>query len=1022
MGKVSSTYPTLLGGVSQAPESRRTPSDSYDIVNMVPDAVKGLTRRNGTLRAAAVSVSGTATLNTYATMDASGFVGYDFSAGDVDYTLFLRKNAKPGSSPISAAAVCVNKTAGTLLTVSVKGGDTAVDALVAGGASSACNVGALLAIAGKTITPTFTTEYPWAIEENQKRAMVWVRGGAYSRRYRMCLVRGNQKLWVQYTTKDPAYPARLDTSDLNPKASDYLKRVNDRTNAYNTASTQWINSALADITPENIANRLAAALVDAGYLASSAVKVIGSVICITDPSIEDVEADDGGDGPLIRAVGNTVGAPELLSVLGYPGKVVKVRPGNSTDGQVFYLKARAKDGSTGEFTPCTWEETPGELFTPTLALVFAAVSGSTCYVSSDVGWINTNASTNFPTLQPNNSGDSDSNPPPEFFNSNITNVAVFQDRLIVSKANGYVATSRPGDYLNFFRQSVLTVVDNDPVSFAIIGGESDTVRHSLMYDRNLVLIGDKKQYLISGKQKLAPGSASATVMSSIPGTTGSAPVLVEDRLFYTKGHNGYGSLHWFKPGQIAESPVTEEATENVDTYIAGVPMDIAAVLTPDVVLVRAPNVHAASSKLYVLHYGVVGQGRMNAMHRWEFDAATGPLVGMAHVGGKVFLVSFRQSGADIDAVLDTLDLQPGITGLPYLDSMSTADNGQPLKARPTDYVGGDDDATLPGSGTPYFGYPMQSYAVLGTPRLTTQTGQTLMDGDLIVSSLDVKLADAGGVAVQVDNSQEAWAGYLRGREAYVKPVYPGVAVCPSTVGFPGCEGGSGPDPASFTHYITADKSGAWGWTVYSIEPIDEINDRYLLTHNEIPYVYGQQSNLGAADVVDFPGSGPMRPMAKGHSRSVTTVFNTAQVNIPVQAGGSVTVVELEEGSVQFTTSSGEVYIWTTSFGAVGFTYTLTRQAACPLPCELDETVVSDSRWAGESQAPEERSMSITDVGSPTTTDPVTDAAPYDQVSLHLPIGRRAGQYRATIAAYHWAPLTIASVDWTGQYHNRTRRV
>lgn len=1026
MGKVNSTYPHLLGGVSQLPFSRRPMYKHSEQVNMIPDPVLGLTRRPGSIQRDVETLTGGVALDAEEWQDLTGFVGFDFQTSAADYTLFVRSGSLVSGSGVSAVAVCLDKTNRALIPVSVKGGDTVADTIRTAGASSGAAVGAMVVLAGNGITPAVATTYPWAIEDNQKRAVIWVRGGAYKRRYRIAIVRGNQKLWVEYTTKDAAYPARLDTSDLDPGASDYLKRVNDRTNAYNTAATQWINSALADIAPENIATRLADVIREANFLPDTAgIEVVGSNVVLTDASIEDVEADDGGDGNLIRAVGNVVGAPELLTTLGFPGKVVKVRPGNSTDGQVFYLKARAKDGSSGAVTQVTWEEAAGEVSTPSATFVFATVAGGVCYVSSDIDWINTNAGTNFPTYQVSIAGDLESNPPPEFFGTLITNVAVFQDRLVVSKANGYVATSRPGDYLNFFRQSVLTVVDDDPVDFAIIGGESDTVRHSLMYDRNLVLIGNKKQYLISGKQKLAPGSASATVMASIPGTAGTAPVLVEDRLFYAKAHNGYGSLHWFQPGRIAESPETYEASLDLDTYIAGDIVELVPTLTPDILFARTRSTLDTAAQVFLYNYGTNNRGeRISACHRWSFDAALGPIIGLSQLDGELFIVRAHENGANISAVVDTISLQDGANERPYLDSQaSSIVITPPLKAKGAagDYTGSVYSALTAGE---YGGWPIECYVTLTSPSIQSQSGP-MSAGDLIVSSLDIDLANAGGVVVQVDSTGVSWGGYLRGREAYVAPVYPEVDC--SEDGFPACAGAAAePPPEQFTHYVVVDKDGSGEWTVGTPMTIASgvPYTGYLLTHPDNPNVYGPEYNVGAASLVD-DGEDYMRPLAEGASRALVSGNTTAQVHIPLVADGTVTSENLGDRT-RFTTSSGEVYDWTEVYAAGEFTYTITRVTAAGPECEpcepLTPVVVSDDSFLGDSIAHEERRMSLSDAGSPTTANPITDAAPYEQVTLHLPVGRRAGQYRATIAAYHWAPLTITSIDWTGQYHNRTRRV
>lgn len=53
---------------------------------------------------------------------------------------------------------------------------------------------------------------------------------------------------------------------------------------------------------------------------------------------------------------------------------------------------------------------------------------------------------------------------------------------------------------------------------------------------------------------------------------------------------------------------------------------------------------------------------------------------------------------------------------------------------------------------------------------------------------------------------------------------------------------------------------------------------------------------------------------------------------------------------------------------------------------------------------------------------IVDAGAYEEANLVVPIGRESRDYRLSVGAYLWAPLTIVGVEWTGQYFNRTRRV
>ena len=641
MAKITAAYPALNGGVSQKPERALRLNQVRAMQNMIYDPIMGLTRRPGLQAVASRIMStpdGVETLSSAATkVDAAKFLSHTAFNGTDQLTVYYRSGARPAGSlfGLNSAVtdfVVVNQTASTILSTPLRPTvDAALDALTDNGVGAITSVGDLVVMASNAATPTATYSYPWADPSNQRRHLIWVRGGAYSRSFRLSLVRGNTKCTVEYTTLEASYPKVLDTSDLLPTDPDYSKKVNDRTNAYNSEATAWIAAALIDIAPENIAAKLAAGIEQSGFLSPlSTVTVVGTNVTIDDPSVEEVEADDGGDGNLIRAVGNVVGAPELLSIVGYPGKIVKVRPGNSERGEVFYLKARAKDGSFGTYSPVTWEEAAGEATTPGALFVYIAVVGSQPYISSDIAWINAQTGRNYPLPSASLSGDLLSNAPPEFFGKVVTALGVFKDRLVVACPNGGIAASQPGDYLNFFRQSVVTVSDSDPVGFTVIGAEGDTVRHMISYDQNLVLVGESRQYALPARAKFTPVENGAVPFSAVPGMQTIRPVVVSDSLFFAKFHNGYASIHTLRPGRIQESPQVHEVTENVGTYIGYPPSEVVTIATPDLAVLRT----AQYNSLYVVDYFHIDGEQRYAIHDWDFPMA-GDLVAIADYRGSL---------------------------------------------------------------------------------------------------------------------------------------------------------------------------------------------------------------------------------------------------------------------------------------------------------------------------------------------------------------------------------------------------
>jgi hypothetical protein len=768
MSRLNGAYRSVIAGVSQLPDLARTLGQHSEQVNMVSDPVRGMGRRKGSLQLSAVVSAGVP--NAATSQDAALAQTTQFQVDSVPFSVTYRTGAKPGGSVMPDLTV-VNDVTGAQLTISRQTPDTDLDLLLAGGVKAITALGRFLVMSGNTLPVTYTTTENFLVEENQKRHIVWVRGGAYSRTFQINLIRGNNKFAVSFTTPSASYPEALDTSDLLATDPDYLKKVNDRTNVYNSAATKWAGDALALSNPEAIAARLAAELTNSGFLsADGTVTVVGSSIAITDPSIEDVEVDDGGDQSLMAAAGNTVKSVETLTSVHYPGKIVRVRAQDGADAVSFYMKAVAKDGSSGEFTEVSWEEAAGTTFLPTRGLCFGTVIGSTFHIGSSPAIIRALTGLAFPDYQPNRVGDATTNNPPEFLrNGRVDMLTVFQDRLMIGARNA-VNTSVIGDYLNFFRASVVTVSQSDPVNFGVIGGEEDTLRKALKFDLNLVLFGDAQQYVINGRRPFVPGQVTASVMSSIPAASSVQPVMGENYMMFVKANGTSGSLHRFRPGEVDGSPVVEEVSDELDDYIKGTPVGLVVHSTPNFAFLRTT---AEANTVYVYQFKdyLNGQNAHRAWHKWTFSSTLGTLYGMSTYNGYLRLVFRRNGHIIVDSV--ELDIAPGEH--PFLDSMVTntvgvkppvaADSFQAL-GRSGGYAGTHMSRVLgAGAGAGWYGVGFPSYFVPSAPTLRDRDGLPMLNGEMTVQQLKLRLTDTGGAAYRLLAHGEEVSTALRGKQA-----------------------------------------------------------------------------------------------------------------------------------------------------------------------------------------------------------------------------------------------------------------
>lgn len=668
--KVANSYASLLRGVSQQVEQDRAEGQHTEQINMLSDPVNGLTRRHGSVwQAEQAQVSLLPEQFSTYTADVANWVSYDFDTGGKEYLVAHRRAARPASANPLPLAIVYNKTDEVFLTYTRPAIDSSLDSLESGGISAMTSVGRYLFMASNTLATTGISSDRWNVDINLAKAVVWIRGGAYSRTYKITARKQNgSSTTVSYTTPTSSYQGVLDTSGVVYTAPDYTKQVNDLVNAYNGAVTAWIGTSTAATQPSAIAEQLKLLLNAAGYTCTR----VGSHICF-DPSLnmKAVEVDDGGDGSLIRGVADEIEAADKTSVVHSVGKVVKVRSKDSTDA--YYLKAVAKDSAvTSGYTEVTWEEAAGVEHSVTGGIFYATVSGSNFYVASNATLLNSIIPGDHPTFPVSTAGDHDTSPMPFWVGRKVTYLGTFQNRLLVG-SGGSLSVSQTDDYLNFFRTTVLTLPADNPYEMFPAGSEDDELFHSTLYDQDLVIFGKRRQYLISGTVAMSPTSANMPVMSSYEGVADAAPVAAGGYIFFAKRGAAYSSVSQIQPGLNDKSPEAFPASSQIDRYLTGGVVEmVSATGSPSLLFLRTS---ASQNSLYTFAYLDKPDGRkMDSWSRWDFNAALGPVMGMTSVADGLIVLSLRQSvaggaPAGIYAVADYCPTLTGLSTSPYLDSL-----------------------------------------------------------------------------------------------------------------------------------------------------------------------------------------------------------------------------------------------------------------------------------------------------------------------------------------------------------------
>lgn len=641
MAKISGAYTSLSRGVSQQPPESRLDGQHEAQINMLSDPVYGLSRRRGTVvehselanitgtlpegsatreffRQSQVHnvVLGTSRLSIITSRKPKVIDDPDYDQSDFVTNGFLKVFERDNNTGTP------QDTGGFSDVVIPIASSSNVTAMLNRGVASVTSVGRYLIIAPHGATPKGTNQNKWSSVDNTKLGLVWIRGGAYNREFSITATIGGVTVEGSYTTPAASYGGVLDTSDIPFDDEEYTKKVNDRVNAYNSDVTAWIGIAGAAIQPDKIAAKLADALNDAEGAMPHSFASIGACVYCLNTGLSSMTASDSGDDTLARTVYLTVKSTDQLSADHWPGHVVRIQanPGEPE----YYMEAVAEAAYEGP-QKVRWVETCAETTTQDfpflIGTTFPEVGSNTLYLAESpaalkagVGLLASYIS-ELPNLGQRIAGDINTSPIPHWAGREVTHLTTFQDRLVVCSGN-VVTMSGVGDYFNFYRRSALTVLDDDPVEVYALGAETDVLRHSIVFDKSLLLFGDRQQYSIDGRIPVTPATTVIIQSGAIAGATDCAPVANGDLVFFAKRRERRSSLYQIEIGEVQDTSNSSPVDLQLDGYLAGLARELVAVDRPNIILARFSGY---PKSIFVFAYLDAGRERiLDSWSRWDY--------------------------------------------------------------------------------------------------------------------------------------------------------------------------------------------------------------------------------------------------------------------------------------------------------------------------------------------------------------------------------------------------------------------
>ena len=288
-------------------------------------------------------------------------------------------------------------------------------------------------------------------------------------------------------------------------------------------------------------------------------------------------------------------------------------------------------------------------------------------------------------------GDLDSVPDPSFIGNNINNIFFFRNRLgFLTDDN--VVLSRVSEFFNFFPETVISVIDSDPIDVAASHTKVAILKHAVTMGEDLILFSEQTQFILtSSSDTLTPKTANVVVSTEFESSDDVAPVSAGNSIYFTTKRGSFAGVREY----ISQEDIKLRDAANITIHVPRlIPRNIfkMAVSSNEDVLVLLGTDN--QNKLYVNRWLYGGDGRKILNSWFTFTLNSGrKILNVDFVGTDLFAViesdtttiekipfetGFRESDSEFEFHLDhkVTEATTGVTvEYPYTDGNGNTING-----------------------------------------------------------------------------------------------------------------------------------------------------------------------------------------------------------------------------------------------------------------------------------------------------------------------------------------------------------
>jgi hypothetical protein len=427
----------------------------------------------------------------------------------------------------------------------------------------------------------------------------------------------------------------------------------------------------AETTSDYIANQLqislaaSAALVDVNI----SVAVQGSVVSITGAPGITITVSDGEGGATLVESSNVAKNTDKLANTAPHGTLVKVHglDGTADDFWMRFESNYTNTVGSGFGDEGIWREwynvsEAAALDAETMPMKMTPNAAGTIMNIDVAPWTRRRV------------GDSETNPEPAFVGKKIKDISGFQSRLVTvaGPVTNFSVTNEPTD---FFKNSAVAEIATDPIEIISTTADEFSLLYIVPFDRDLILFGDRVQFLVQGGSALTASNASLVQTTAYDIQDGVRPVATGRTVLFPFSIGEYGGVKEFYTSGNIEANQAISITSSVPKLIEGTIEQMKYSDTADTLLIKS-----SLNKWTLYGYKQLWDGEkklQSAWFKWEFP---GEIINYNFDKNKLYVLHFKggvTSGHYGEVCQVVLDLDsPNASGLDYplaLDSYEIYD-------------------------------------------------------------------------------------------------------------------------------------------------------------------------------------------------------------------------------------------------------------------------------------------------------------------------------------------------------------